>query len=108
MTGFRAITFLAAGPASERSRSAAAGGVKMSLEVLRRFLLWCTVINYGILLVWFLLFTLAREPFHRFHNRWFRLSGEQFDTLHYAGMSVYKIGILLFNLVPYLALCLVG
>jgi hypothetical protein len=24
--------------------------------------------------------------------------------LHYAGMSVYKIGIILFNLVPYIAL----
>ena len=30
--------------------------------------------------------------------------GYQFDALHYAGMSVYKIGIILFNLVPFLAL----
>ena len=29
---------------------------------------------------------------------------EQFDMLHYAGMSVYKIGIILLNLVPYIAL----
>jgi hypothetical protein len=80
----------------------------MTLEVLRHFLVWCTVINYVILLVWFLLFTLARDWFQRLHGRWFRLSGDTFDTLHYAGMSVYKIGILLFNLVPYVALCLVG
>ena len=80
----------------------------MSLEVLRNFLLWCTVINYGILLVWFLFFMLARDWIQRLHGRWFRLSGEQFDALHYAGMSVYKIGILLFNLVPYVALCIVG
>jgi hypothetical protein len=33
----------------------------MSFDVLRNFLLWCTVINYGILLVWYLFFTLARE-----------------------------------------------
>jgi hypothetical protein len=26
----------------------------MNIEVVRRVLLWCTVINYGILLVWFL------------------------------------------------------
>jgi hypothetical protein len=80
----------------------------MSLEVLRNFLLWCTVINYGVLLVWFLLFTLARDWIQRLHGRWFRLSGDQFDALHYAGMSVYKIGILLFNLVPYVSLCIVG
>lgn len=80
----------------------------MSLEVLRNFLLWCIVINYGIMLVWFLFFTFARDWIQRLHGRWFRLSGDQFDALHYVGMSVYKIGILLFNLVPYVALCIVG
>jgi hypothetical protein len=38
------------------------------------------------------------------HGRWFRLSVEQFDMLHYAGMSIFKIGIILLNLVPYIAL----
>ena len=32
------------------------------------------------------------------------MSGEQFDVLHYGGMSIYKIGIILFNLVPLVAL----
>jgi hypothetical protein len=80
----------------------------MSLEVLRSFLLWCTVINYAILLIWFLVFMLARDWIERVHGRWFRMSGDRFDILHYAGMSVYKIGILLFNLVPYIALCIIG
>jgi hypothetical protein len=34
----------------------------------------------------------------------FRLSNEQFDAIHYTGMSIYKIGILLFNLVPLVVL----
>jgi hypothetical protein len=80
----------------------------MSIEVMRHFLLWCTVINYGILLLWFLLFMWAREWIQRLHGRWFRLTAEQFDCFHYAGMSVYKIGILLLNLAPYVALCIVG
>src|SRR5215472_7589660 len=80
----------------------------MSIEVTRSFLLWCTVINYAILLVWFLVFTLAHDWMRRFHGRWFRLSDEQFDTLHYLGMSIYKIGILLFNLVPFVVLLIVG
>ena len=41
-------------------------------------------------------------------GRWFRLSDEQFDSLHYLGMSIYKIGILLFNLVPFIVLCIIG
>jgi hypothetical protein len=76
----------------------------MNIEIVRRALLWCTVINYGILLVWFLFFMLAHDWMHPFHDRWFDLSVDQFDMLHYAGMSVYKIGIILLNLVPYIAL----
>jgi hypothetical protein len=80
----------------------------VNIELTRDFLLWCTGINYAILLVWFLVFVLARDRIHRFHGRWFRLSAEQFDAVHYAGMAVYKIGVLLLNLVPYLALLVVG
>ena len=76
----------------------------MTIEVVRRALLRCTVINYGILLVWFLVFILAHDWIYNLHDRWFRLSVEQFDMLHYAGISIYKIGIILLNLVPYIAL----
>jgi uncharacterized protein DUF6868 len=74
--------------------------VMMEIEVTRDVLLWCTVVNYGILLLWFLFFVFARDWMHRIHGRWFRLSSDHFDALHYAGMAIYKIGILLFNLVP--------
>ncbi|MGH8502531.1 MAG: DUF6868 family protein [Gammaproteobacteria bacterium] len=80
----------------------------MSIEVTRNFLLWCTVINYGILLVWFLFFAFAHDWIQRIHGRWFRLSGDQFDTLHYAGMAIFKLGIILFNLVPFVVLCIVS
>lgn len=80
----------------------------MSIEITRSFLLWCTIINYAILLLWFLVFVIARDWMRRLHGRWFRLSDEQFDALHYLGMSVYKIGILLFNLVPFIVIRIIG
>jgi hypothetical protein len=80
----------------------------MSIELTRNLLLLCTLINYGILLIWFLVFVFARGWMRRLHGRWFRLSEEQFDALHYAGMSIYKIGILLFNLVPCVVLFVLG
>jgi hypothetical protein len=43
---------------------------------------------------------------HRMHGRWLKLSVVTFDTIHYAGLAVYKIGILLFNLVPLIGLYL--
>ena len=76
----------------------------MNIETARPALLWCAVINYGILLVWFLFFMLGHDWMYRLHSRWFHLSVEQFEMLHYAGMSIYKIGIILLNLVPYIAL----
>jgi hypothetical protein len=79
----------------------------MSIAIARDVLLWCAVINYGVLLVWFLFFLLAHDWMYRLHGRWFHLSVEQFDALHYASMALFKIGILLFNLVPYVALHLV-
>jgi ABC-type branched-subunit amino acid transport system permease subunit len=78
------------------------------MEVTRNFLLWSTVINYGVLLVWFLVFVVAHDWIQRIHGRWFRLSRDQFDALHYAGMSIFKIGILLFNLVPFVVLSIHG
>jgi hypothetical protein len=80
----------------------------MNIESIRDLLLWCTVINYGVLLIWALLFTAAHEWMHQLHGRWFRLPVERFDAIHYAGMAVYKIAILVFNLVPYVALHIVG
>ncbi len=80
----------------------------MSIETVRRALLWCAVINYGLLLIWFLLFVLAHGWMHQYSGRWFHLSAELFDAVNFAGMGLYKIGIFLFNLVPYVALHIAG
>ena len=80
----------------------------MTLEIVRDVLAWCSVINLGVLLWWMLFFALARDLTYRIHSKWLKLPEEQFDALHYGGMGLYKLGILLFNLVPYLALRIVG
>ena len=76
----------------------------MNAEFVREFLLWCLVINYGVLLLWFAAFWFGHRWLFTLHSRWFHLSEERFDGIHYLGMAVYKIGILLFDLVPYLVL----
>ena len=74
----------------------------------KTFLLWCLILNYGILILWFLVFRFTHEWLFQLHSRWFHFSEERFDAAHYMGMAVYKVGILLFNLAPYLALVLVA
>ena len=80
----------------------------MSLEIIRDAFAWCILINWGLLLWWFLFITLAHDWMYGFHTKWFKISVETFDAIHYAGMALFKIGIILFNLVPYLALRIVG
>ncbi|MES1997694.1 MAG: hypothetical protein V4446_00100 [Pseudomonadota bacterium] len=76
----------------------------MHMNEIKDALLWCVVINYGILFVWFGVFIFAYDWLYRMHTRWFKLSVESFDAIHYAGMATYKLGIILLNLVPLLAL----
>jgi hypothetical protein len=80
----------------------------MTVETIRDVLAWCSVINVGILLFWWLWFMLAHDFMYRFHGKWFKLSVEKFDAIHYSLMGFFKIGIILFNLVPYFALRIVG
>ncbi len=80
----------------------------MTIDLVRDALLWCFIINIGILLWWFLFFSLAHDWVYQFHGKLFKLSVEQFDAIHYAGMAFFKICIFVFNIVPYFALCIVG
>lgn len=80
----------------------------MTVEIIRDVLAWCAVINVGLLLGWLLVFALAHDLMYRIHRKWFKFSVEMFDTLHYAGMAFFEICIFLLNIVPYLALRIVG
>lgn len=76
----------------------------MDLIQLQRFFLWGAVINYGILMVWFLAIWFAKGWIHGLHGRWFKLTPEQFDAIHYTGISIYKILVLVLFLVPWIVL----
>jgi hypothetical protein len=79
----------------------------MTVEIICDVLAWCSVINLGLLLCWVSWLTLAHDLVYRIHGKWFKLSVERFDALHYAGMVFFKICIILFNIVPYFALHIV-
>lgn len=80
----------------------------MTVEIIRDVLAWCSVINIGLLLFWLLWLTLAHDLVYRVHGKFLKLSVEKFDAIHYAGMAFFKICIFVFNIVPYLALRIVG
>lgn len=80
----------------------------MTLEKLRSFLGWCSLINMALLLFWLLWLILAHDVVYHFHGKWLNVTVEQFDTIHYTGMLYFKMGIFLLNIVPYIALRIIG
>ncbi|MFZ5868638.1 MAG: DUF6868 family protein [Thermodesulfobacteriota bacterium] len=79
----------------------------MTIRMVRNALLWCAIINYGLLMWWFLYFLLAHDWMHRFAGGWFYVTVEQFDAINFAGILFYKISIFFFNIVPCIALYIV-
>ena len=76
----------------------------MVIELAQEILGWCSLINVALLLIWFLFIVFAHDWMFRIHTRWFKLSSEKFDAIHYAGIGLFKMTIVIFNVVPYLAL----
>jgi len=79
----------------------------MTIELIESVLGWSALINLGILLWWFLFMTLAHDWTYRMHSRFYKISMESFDSLHYAGMMFLKLATLMFFIAPYLALRIV-
>lgn len=76
----------------------------MDLILLQSFLFWCSVINMSILLIWFVMFIVAHEFLYNLHSKWFKVSYETFNSIHYGAMAFWKLSVFLFNLVPYIVL----
>jgi Family of unknown function (DUF6868) len=82
-------------------------GTAVNPDIIKELLLYSLAFNYAILIIWFGVFSLAHDWMYRLHCQWFRLSAETFDTLHYVSMALYKIGIIILNIAPLVALWLV-
>ena len=80
----------------------------MDIAVIRTFFMWCTILNGGLLILSFGICACAGSWVHQVHSRWFPLSKEAFNVAIYAGIGLMKMVVIMFNLVPYLALLIIG
>ena len=80
----------------------------MSLHTLTQLLLWCTILNYAVLLLWFFLYAQPHDWMYQLLNRWFRLPPTDIDRINLLGISFYKISIILFNVMPLIACYIIG
>jgi hypothetical protein len=80
----------------------------MDLPTLTSFFMWCSIINGGLLILWNVCCMFAPDLVYRLQSIWFPLPRATFDVAIYAFIGLFKIFFLVFNLVPYLALLLIG
>ncbi|MCK5801251.1 MAG: hypothetical protein KAI66_00395 [Lentisphaeria bacterium] len=80
----------------------------MNIATVRAFFMWCTIINVGLMTLAFLICTLGGDWVYRVHSRFIPIKREAFDIAVYSFLGVFKILVFVFNLVPYIALVIVG
>ena len=80
----------------------------MDIAALKEFFIWCSIINGGLLIISFLFCAFAGDFVYRMHSKWFSIPRESFNTVLYSFIGLYKIFFVVFNIVPYIALEIVG
>jgi len=80
----------------------------MDIQILTSFFMWCTIINVGMLLFLGLIYLLAPNLVFRLQSRWIPISRETFDVVFYSFVGFFKVIVLVFNVVPWIALLIIG
>lgn len=71
---------------------------------ITQFFLYCFYINGAILLLATLLLIVAKKPLAKMHASIFGINEDAVLKAYFRYLANYKIGILLFNLAPFIAL----
>ena len=80
----------------------------MDIQALTTFFMWCTIINGDMLVLAAIMFTVAPDFVYRKQSKWFPISRETFNVAMYSFIGLFKILVLVFNVVPYVALLIIG
>jgi hypothetical protein len=82
--------------------------IQKPLDVIAGILIRCFLGGMLLLVVWFAWFVFAGDWIYQVHSRWFQIPRQSFDAIHYTGMAVTKIAIILFFLLPWIAIKLMS
>ena len=76
----------------------------MNTQTIRKFLGWCLVINFSILVFSWLVFLFAHDFVYQIWASQHNLTVEAYDAIYISIIGFYKILIIAFMLVPYFVL----
>ena len=79
-----------------------------TIEAMREFLGWCSVVNIGLLVCSVIILLSLHGPVSRIHAKMFSLDEGDVSRAYFQYLAQYKIAIIVFNVVPYLALRIIN
>ena len=80
----------------------------MDMEFLQDFFMWGTILNFGVLLFSFTVYTCGRNRLQRIHATLYGLTPEQVGPIIYRTFALYKSLTVIFFLVPWIALRIIS
>lgn len=80
----------------------------MTLETLTQFFQWSTIIGMALYIWTAVMSIFAKDFMFKFHSKWFQMPRETFNIAIYTYLGIFKIMLILFVLVPYLALLVIS
>ena len=80
----------------------------MNIELLKAFFMWSTIINFGLLWLSFGLCIKCADWAYKMHSKWFDISRDAFTIAIYSFLGLYKTLVIIFNVVPWAALAIIG
>ena len=80
----------------------------MDINTVKAFFMWCTIINLAMLIFSSVMLAFAGNWVYGIHSKLFPLSREAFNVAIYSFLGLYKIIFIAFNLVPFIALGIIG
>ena len=80
----------------------------MDIQTVTAFFMWCTIINGALLVLSALFYILAPDFLYRIQSALYPLPRDTYNVVIYWFLGFYKITILVFCVVPYVALLIVG
>lgn len=80
----------------------------MDIQTLTSFFMWCSIINFGFLIFLALIYMLAPNLAYQLQSKFIPISRETFDIVFYSFIGFFKVVVLVFNVVPWIALLIIG
>ncbi|MGK0269963.1 MAG: hypothetical protein ACI88H_000596 [Cocleimonas sp.] len=80
----------------------------MDIDKITELFQWMTVINIGLLLFSTFAVITMKPLMLKMHSKMFGVSEAQISTIVYAYLGGYKVLIIVFNIIPFIALLIVN